>query len=78
MLTGIIAGLIAQFPRPIIEAVRLAIYLHGLAADLALAEQTERTMLARDVIAALVRAFRHLEKSSDDFAWIQGEAQHRA
>lgn len=78
VLTGIIAGLIAQFPRPIIEAVRLAIYLHGLAADLALAEQTERTMLARDVIAALVRAFRHLEKPSDGFAWIQGEAQHRA
>lgn len=78
VLTGIIAGLIAQFPRPLIEAVRLAVYLHGLAADLALEKQTERTMLASDVIAALVPAFHHLEKPSDDFAWIQGEAQHRA
>ena len=78
VLTGIIVGLIAQFPRPLVEAVRLAVYLHGLAADLALEKQTERTMLATDVIAALVPAFRHLEKPSDDFAWIQGEAQHRA
>jgi NAD(P)H-hydrate epimerase len=76
VLTGVIAGLIAQFPRPMIDAVRLAVYLHGLAADLALAEQTERTLLATDVVRALVPAFRRLEKPSDDFAWIQGEAQH--
>lgn len=76
-LTGIIAGLIAQFPNRIVESVRLAVYLHGLAADLALAEQTERTMLASDVIAALPAAFRELEKPSDGFAWVQGETGRR-
>jgi NAD(P)H-hydrate repair Nnr-like enzyme with NAD(P)H-hydrate dehydratase domain len=59
-----------------VEAVRAAVYLHGLAADCALTEQTERTMLATDVIAALPRAFRQVEQR-DEFTWIQGEAQRR-
>jgi NAD(P)H-hydrate epimerase len=78
VLTGVIAGLIAQFPNRLIEAVRAGVYLHGLAADCALVDQTERTMLATDVIAAFPSAFRTAELSTNDsgLIWIQGEAQH--
>ncbi|MFL6437396.1 MAG: NAD(P)H-hydrate dehydratase [Terriglobales bacterium] len=76
VLTGIIAGLIAQYPNQIVEAVRAAVYLHGLAADCALDWQTERTMLATDVIAALPQAFR-LAVRRDDFAWIQHGYENR-
>ena len=76
VLTGMIAGMIAQYPEQIAEAVRAAVYLHGLAADCALATQTERTMLATDVIAAFARALR-LTLRPDEFTWIQGGAQHQ-
>jgi NAD(P)H-hydrate epimerase len=71
-----IAGMIAQYPQQITEAVRAAVYLHGLAADCALATQTERSMLATDVIAAFAQAFR-LTQRRDEFTWIQGGAQRR-
>ena len=76
VLTGMIAGTIAQYPNNISDAVRAAVYLHGLAADCALTAQTERTMLATDVIAALPQAFR-LAQNPDEFTWIQGGAQRR-
>jgi NAD(P)H-hydrate epimerase len=71
VLTGMIAGLIAQFPDRIVDAVRAAVYLHGLAADLALRDHTENTMLATDVIARFAAAFRDTQMARDGFAWIQ-------
>lgn len=76
VLTGMIAGMIAQYPQQISDAVRAAVYLHGLAADCALTAQTERTMLATDVIAAFPQAFRLIQQY-DEFTWIQGGAQRR-
>ena len=76
VLTGMIAGMIAQYPQKIADAVRAAVYLHGLAADCALTQQTERTMLATDVVAALPQAFR-LVQNADEFTWIQGGAQRK-
>jgi len=76
VLTGMIAGLIAQYPNQIVEAVRAAVYLHGSAADCALDRQTERTMLATDVIAAVPQALR-LAARRDDFTWIQYGNQRR-
>jgi NAD(P)H-hydrate epimerase len=70
-LTGIIAGLIAQHPDQIVDAVRAGVYLHGLAADAALSAQTEETMLTSDVIAALPFAFRLTRQRADEFTWIQ-------
>src|SRR5215813_5648109 len=75
-LTGIIAGLIAQYPNRIVDAVRAGIYLHGLAADAALSTQTEETMLTTDVIAALPSAYRIARKPADEFTWIQ-YGEHR-
>jgi ADP-dependent NAD(P)H-hydrate dehydratase / NAD(P)H-hydrate epimerase len=57
-LTGIIAGLLAQYAhRPIAEVVEAAVYLHGLAGDLAAREMGEHSMLASDLVASLPRAF---------------------
>jgi ADP-dependent NAD(P)H-hydrate dehydratase / NAD(P)H-hydrate epimerase len=76
VLTGLIAGMIAQYPNQIADAVRAAVHLHGLGADYALRGQTERTMLATDLLAGLPQAFRSIERG-DDLTWIQGEAQRR-
>ena len=77
VLTGIIAGLIAQFPDRIVDAVRAAVYLHGLAADFALLGETENTMLATDVIAKLPAAFRDAQRSKDRFTWLQRRIRRR-
>jgi len=71
VLTGIIAGLIAQHPDQIIDAVRAGVYLHGLAADAALSTQTVETLLASDVVAALPSAFRTTREATSEFTWIQ-------
>jgi len=56
-LTGVIAGLIAQFPRRrLVETVAAAVYLHGHAGDLAAARVGEMALIAGDIIAALPAA----------------------
>jgi len=77
VLTGMIAGLIAQHPDRLVDAARAGVYLHGLAADLALSQQSEETMLATDVIAALPGAFRRVQSPPHDLVWVQGEAQRK-
>lgn len=57
ILTGLIAGAMAQFPARLDEAVRAAVYLHGLAADLAVAELGEESLLATDLLRYLPQAF---------------------
>lgn len=76
VLTGIIAGLIAQHSKQIVDAARAGVYLHGLAADVALSTQTEESMLAGDVIAALPSALRLARKSGDEFTWVQYGDSH--
>lgn len=60
LLCGLIAGLIAQHPTAMGEAVEAAVYLHGRAADLAVSSRTqdEHTLLATDTLRYLGRAFR--------------------
>ena len=61
VLTGIIAGLLAQFPLvPRLDTVAAAAYLHGLAGDLAARRLGERSLLAGDLIAALPAALRRV------------------
>lgn len=72
ILTGIVAAMIAQYPGDISHAVNTAVYLHGLAADFALREQDEHTLLATDTIAALFRAFRFRPEDKDGYVCIQG------
>ena len=57
VLTGLIAGMIAQYPGGRIETgVSAAVYLHGLAGEIASESWGERSMLATDMLAALPRA----------------------
>jgi len=66
-LTGIIAGLIGQGLDPLDGAV-LGTYLHGLAADLAVAEaeETEATLTTSAVLDALASAFDALRTAAEE------------
>jgi ADP-dependent NAD(P)H-hydrate dehydratase / NAD(P)H-hydrate epimerase len=57
VLTGIVAGLIAQHPKSVLEATALAVYLHGLAGDLACEEFGEQSLVATDLVRFLPAAF---------------------
>lgn len=59
VLTGIIAGLMAQGIPPY-EAACAAVWLHGRAGDLAAAEKSQATLIAADLIEKLPEAFRDL------------------
>jgi NAD(P)H-hydrate epimerase len=58
VLTGMVAGALAQFPaaKPV-EALCLAVFLHGLAGDAAAGAQGEQALIASDLIEALPRAW---------------------
>ena len=72
ILTGIIAAMLAQYPENIAEAVEAAVYLHGLAADLAAQTLDEKAVLATDVIAHLSAAFRYRSVDEDGLTWLCG------
>ena len=77
LLTGLVAGILAQYPDESARAVEAAVYLHGLTADLAVRKVDEHTLLATDCLAQLSRAFRFraLRFSSggrNGYVWLQG------
>jgi NAD(P)H-hydrate epimerase len=72
ILTGIVAAMVAQHPDQIADAVNAAVYLHGLAADLAVYKQDEHTLLATDTVAHLWRAFRFSPDDPAGYFWLQG------
>jgi NAD(P)H-hydrate epimerase len=58
ILTGLIAGFIAQFPAQYERAVLAAVYLHGLAGKLAASVLGEKSLLATDLLTYLPEAIR--------------------
>jgi ADP-dependent NAD(P)H-hydrate dehydratase / NAD(P)H-hydrate epimerase len=72
ILTGIVAALLAQHPDEPAQAVEAAVYLHGLAADFAVREQDEHTLLATDTIGHLFRAFHFHPHDEAGYRWIEG------
>jgi len=60
ILTGLIAGMIAQLPHDIPSAVRAAVWLHGRAGEIAAAELTEQCVLATDLLTYLPQAIREI------------------
>jgi hydroxyethylthiazole kinase-like uncharacterized protein yjeF len=60
-LTGIITAFLAQ-GYPTFDAAKMGVYIHGLAADLALAQQSMESLLISDVIECLGKAFQFLTK----------------
>jgi NAD(P)H-hydrate epimerase len=63
ILTGMIAGLLGQFPKDTDAAVAGAVYLHGLSGELGAAALTEKCLMATDLLrylpAALEECARH-------------------
>ena len=72
MLTGLVAGLLAQHPAQAGLAVEAAVCLHGLAADLAVGEGDQHTLLATDSLQQFSRAFRFCFSGRNGYVWLQG------
>jgi NAD(P)H-hydrate epimerase len=72
LLTGLIAGMLAQYPADVARAVEAAVYLHGLAADMAVREGDEHTLLATDSLRQLGRVFRFRPRGANGYVWLQG------
>ena len=72
LLTGLIAGLMAQYPSQPAQAVEAAVYLHGLAGDLAVRAGDEHTLLATDSLHRLSQAFRFRSSGPNGYLWLQG------
>jgi len=72
LLTGLIAGILAQYPSAPAQAVEAAVYLHGLAADMAVAAADQHTLLATDSLAQFSRAFRFQSRGQTGYVWLQG------
>jgi NAD(P)H-hydrate epimerase len=72
LLTGVIAGLLAQFSGHPAQAVEAAVHLHGLAADLAVRQFDEHTLLATDTLSHFSSAFRFHSRRKNGYVWLQG------
>ena len=72
ILTGIVAGMLAQFPGDVARAVETAVYLHGLAGDFAARAMDEHTVLATDTVTHLSDAFRYRVTDEEGLTWICG------
>jgi len=58
ILTGMAAGIIGQMPDDVPRAAIAAVYLHGLAGDVAAERMGEHSLTATDLLSALPEAFR--------------------
>jgi len=58
ILTGMTAGAIAQMPNDYARAAIAAVYLHGLAGDVACEKMGEHSLVATDLLDGLPEAFR--------------------
>jgi len=65
ILTGLIAGLLAQFPTSPDEAVAAAVYLHGRAGELGARAFGEKCLLATDLL-------RYLPQAMEECAGVSG------
>ena len=63
VLTGLIAALIGQHLEPF-DAARLGVYLHGLAGDLAAEQLGQVSLIARDLVEYLPKAFLHYARTN--------------
>jgi NAD(P)H-hydrate epimerase len=64
ILTGIVAGILAQNPKHPLQAVFTAVYLHGLAGDIACESMGEHSLVATDLLFTLPEAFRRVENDA--------------
>jgi NAD(P)H-hydrate epimerase len=60
ILTGMIAGMVAQFPKDIAMAVRAAVWMHGRSGEKAAEELTDKCVIATDLLHYLPKAIRDI------------------
>jgi ADP-dependent NAD(P)H-hydrate dehydratase / NAD(P)H-hydrate epimerase len=65
ILTGMVAGLMAQHPKDALLAVLAAVHLHGLAGDVMRESMGEHSLVATDLLDGLPEAFRRAQKSAE-------------
>ncbi len=65
VLTGMILGFLGQ-TNSLIDASRLAVFLHGLAADLAVKEKTEYGLIAGDLLTYIPKALKLLLEEENE------------
>jgi NAD(P)H-hydrate epimerase len=70
ILTGIVAGMLAQHPQCAFESVLAAVYLHGLAGDIACEHLGEQALVATDLVKALPEAFRRVQAEAGE-KWVK-------
>ena len=66
VLTGMVAGMIGQNRDDIARAVIAAVYLHGLAGDVAREKMGEQALIAGDLIAAFPEAMRRVRERAEN------------
>jgi hydroxyethylthiazole kinase-like uncharacterized protein yjeF len=64
ILTGMVAGMIAQYPKDVLMAVCAAVHLHGLAGDVMRERVGEHSLVATDLLAGLPEAFLHAQRAA--------------
>ena len=74
LLTGLLAGMMAQYSGNVAQVVEAGVYLHGLAADMAVQcpAGDEHTLLATDSLRQLGRVFRFRVRGANGYVWMQG------
>src|SRR5581483_5908335 len=64
ILTGMVAGMMAQHKNRVTEAVCAAVYLHGVAGDVACESVGEQSLVATDLVRALPEAMRRVREAA--------------
>jgi len=64
ILTGMVAGMLAQNPKNPMTAVCAAVYLHGLAGDVMREKVGEHSLIATDLLQGLPEAFRRTNQAA--------------
>src|SRR5208337_4065852 len=64
ILTGMVAGMIAQHPKQAFAAVFAAVHLHGLVGDVVCESVGEHSLVATDLLRGLPEAFRRTRETS--------------
>jgi ADP-dependent NAD(P)H-hydrate dehydratase / NAD(P)H-hydrate epimerase len=64
ILTGMVAGLVAQHPSHLLEAVVAAVHLHGLSGDIARDVLGEESLVATDLVKFLPQAFHRVRRDA--------------
>jgi NAD(P)H-hydrate epimerase len=66
ILTGMVAGMIAQHPKQVFTALLAAVYLHGLAGDVMRERVGEHSLVATDLLLGLPEAFKRTWEAAQD------------